>query len=181
MSDELNIGIAIPDVVGEVLGWRAWRIVPHPRAPQLRSCVWETIWPTSTWCRAECGNGKTHDEGIPAESCTCGLYAARDREHLLDMGYNGYSADANPEFGVKVIGQVAFAGKVIPGSLGYRAEKGRVVRLEVPYEFMDLAEPLRNTFGIEVVLANTLEATSAAATAAHDALKRRIEQERGCE
>jgi hypothetical protein len=49
----------------------------------------------------------------PAEGCTCGVYAARNKEHLQ---WIGYLADAD------IYGEVALWGEVVPHELGYRAQ-----------------------------------------------------------
>ncbi len=54
------------------------------------------------------------------------------------------------------IGQVGFAGKVIPGSQGWRAEKGRIVRLYVPHVYWRYVDPLQEMYRVDVVLENTM-------------------------
>lgn len=133
-------------VLGETLGWRAWNVIaedsPHPR---LVSASHGTMWPTNRWTAATCGNGSfcagSTDGRIPGESCSCGLYAARDLEHLLSMHY----AYWKPE-GLIVVGQVAFAGKVIPGDQGWRAERGRIAQLYVPFSRAELGRRLGEVY-----------------------------------
>jgi hypothetical protein len=128
-----------PLVLGETLGWRAWTVIAErTRHPRLQSATHrEMVWPTNRWTAATCGGGATcsrsSDGRIPGESCSCGLYAASDLEHLLDLGYAAYGERLGKA--TTVVGQVAFAGKVIPGSQGWRAEKGRIAHLYVPFSF----------------------------------------------
>lgn len=128
----------MPDVLGEIIAWRAWQIVGTEQTPRLASVTalttWtradsgvDAIWPTRRYFLARCPRG--HIENLPIESCSCGLYAAKTREHLMDLGYGAYGSMTD-----KVIGEVALSGKVIEGSQGWRAERGRVHRLWVPHE-----------------------------------------------
>ncbi len=155
-----------PDVLGEVVAYRAWRVVGSLRLPMLASVTFNgTIWHPQRWTIADCGGKDTCDKslgdaaglGVPGERCTCGLYAARDREHLVSMAYNRFNDDAHPVF----IGQVGLAGKVIPGSQGWRAEKGRVIRLYVPHHLAKYAAPLERLYGVDVELTNTFAGTPA--------------------
>jgi hypothetical protein len=143
----------VPDVAGEALGWRAWQLVGTLKVPRLMSINAaghavsheDAIWPTKRWFIAMCPRG--HIEDIPVEGCSCGLYAARDREHLVKLAYGSYGADA-----IHVIGEVGFAGKVIPGSQGWKAERGRIRSLVVPYEFWRYADPLAEAYNVPVTV-----------------------------
>lgn len=153
-----------PDMLGEVIAWRAWRVIGTPKLPMLSSVsVRACIWHPDRWTLAECRvrglqlgrcPNPAGDGRIPSESCTCGLYAARDREQLVHLGYNrGGSSD------VVFIGQVGMTGKVIPGTQGWRAEKARIVRLFVPFEHYRYVAPLEALYRVPVVLDNTLSKT----------------------
>ena len=39
------------------------------------------------WFDAKCAKGRSE---IPDEGCCCGLYAARDRQHLIELQYGAY-------------------------------------------------------------------------------------------
>jgi hypothetical protein len=138
-----------PDVVGEVVAYRAWYAdLRWDREARLVSFN-GAVWPCDAWLVAECA----HDGcDTPGEHCSCGIYAARDREHLLRMAYNRHTYGESPI----VIGEVGLVGKVIPGSQGWRAQKARPVRLELPHEHWRLVAPLRATYRVPVVLSNTL-------------------------
>ena len=133
-----EVEFRVPDQLEEILGWRAWQVVGPEQTPRLASVtalssakrrdeVVDAIWPTARWFYARCPHG--HVEGVPVESCGCGLYAANSLEQLIALGYGQYGGIEN-----KVVGQVGFAGKVIEGDQGWRAEKGRIVRLWIPFE-----------------------------------------------
>jgi hypothetical protein len=155
MSDEF----VVPDVFGEVVGWRAWRVIGSEQLPMLASVTHgNTIWHPNRWTLATCGKCTECKSGseqspvtIPGEHCSCGMYAAKTREQLVSLGYNHYSDDAKPTF----IGEVAFAGKVIPGSQGWRAQKARIKRLYVPFGCYRFVAGLERLYRVEVVLDNT--------------------------
>jgi len=143
-------GIVVPDVIGEITAFRSWEI---DEATGLLLSLNGERWKPDGWLIADC---KTHLLGhtvsnIPVEGCTCGIYAAKTREHLADMSYNRYHPGMK-----RVIGEVALAGKVIPGTQGYRALKARPTKIFVPYEYWQLVALLEHTYKIPVELDNTL-------------------------
>jgi len=152
----------VPDRFGEVVGWRAWRVLGGEKLPILASVTHsETVWHPDRWTHAVCGSPlkvKDHlchrrNKGVqvPGESCSCGMYAAKSREQLVRLGYN-HDAGHWPV----LIGEVGLAGKVIPGSQGWRAEKGRIVRLFVPHVHFKLVAPLERLYRVPVLLDNTM-------------------------
>jgi hypothetical protein len=136
-----------PDLVGEVIAFRAWR-VPRRGAPRLQSMN-GVPWPCGRWMLAEC----ECCEEIPGENCSCGIYAGRHREHLVELGYNRRSYYDGESV---AIGEVGLAGKVIVGTQGWRAEKARPIRLWLPYADWRLAQPLSRAYRAPVQLSNTL-------------------------
>ncbi len=150
------MGENAPDVLGEVIGWRAWTaIAPHTPHPRLRSAnaaslvgLENAIWPTRRWISAVCPFGRHPEEEAPGTGCSCGLYAAAELERLLDYGYAQFG-----EEGVSVIGQVGLAGKVIAGTQGWRAQRGRIVRLYVPLSQHELGRKLGRAYNVPFELA----------------------------
>lgn len=163
-----------PDVVGEILGWRAWYIIDEPGGPgpRLRSLnsgkAIDHGWTPGEIQYATCPSGRhlspqnkldadlmPFEAQVPSESCSCGFYAAISREHLISLNtYHLYDVDYSVP---KCIGQVALAGKVIPGTQGWKAQQVWPVKLYVPYEFWRLVKPLEAAYNIPVELARTLE------------------------
>jgi len=142
--------MVVPDAIGEVFGWRAWAVHGEGDDVRLGSVTHSKHrWPPRSFMIAECAQHST--EEIPAQAHTCGLYAAKTREHLLSMTYHRYESDENV-----IIGEVAMCGRVIPGTQGWRAQRARVHKLYVPYEKWRLVKPLSEVYGVEVELANTL-------------------------
>jgi hypothetical protein len=144
----MNADLRVPDVFGEVVGWRAWEIRGSEREPRLVSVTNTTIWTPGEWLEAVCRGGHTQEQ-IPFEGCSCGIYAASSREHLLRMGYNGYTDEET-----RVIGQVGLVGKVIPGTQGFRASKARPVRLWVPFERWAYVDALSRDYRVPVDLSD---------------------------
>lgn len=157
----------VPDVIGEIVGWRAWKVIGDrpDKLPLLASVTHgHTIWSPGYWTAADCHGSPfctgSLDGGVPGESCTCGLYCAASRYQLVDLGYGRQKALAHGLPGhPRVLGEVGLAGKVIPGDQGWRGEKGRIVRLYVPFHFWRLVTPLEELYHVEVVLDNTLKTT----------------------
>lgn len=150
-----DANLKVPDLSEATEGWRAWgipaKIPPFGIAPKLHSVTHIYFWHPRRASRAEC---KRSTEHVPGEHCSCGFYSAKSLEHLTSMAYHFYDADSKGMF--HVIGQVANWGKVIEGSQGWRAEYGYPLKLWVPYEAWELAEPLSEAYGVPVELKNTL-------------------------
>ena len=99
--------------------------------------------------QASCPSG--HKHAVPAKGCSCGIYAARDLDHLSTMQYHRYADD---DF--VVIGAVSLWGRYVAGNLGWRAEKAYPQRLQVPFEAWRIGAELRDAYGVKIELANTL-------------------------
>lgn len=132
-DDEASGKTIVPDVIGEVVGWRVWRVL-HPRSPgniRLQSLGsggkhHAAVWTPGKMMEAFCGQSHTP----PAEKCSCGFYSARTVEHLLSMHYHsGFKYD-DPNDAL-VIGTVAMQGKIIPGTQGWRAQRVRPLKVLV--------------------------------------------------
>jgi hypothetical protein len=160
-NEPLRPDLRVPDVVGEIIGWRAWQVVGGPHEfPLLKSVTHKsTLWHPNHWTLATCQGEPVCKKGtlvrprndgrIPGEGCRCGLYAARDRAHLIQMGYHRAGGQ------IVFIGEVGLTGKVIPGDQGWRAEKGRIVRLYVPFEHWAYVDRLEQVYEVPVLLDNT--------------------------
>lgn len=143
----------VPEMPGTIIAWRAWRVegkLPDFGVPPRMYSVahGDYFWPHRQHVEALCSKDQSH---VPGQGCSCGLYAAKSRSHLLSLGYPGY---AQPHF--TVIGEVAMWGKVIEGSKGWRAQYSYPRRLFVPYEAHHLVKPLMDGYGVPVRLDNWL-------------------------
>jgi hypothetical protein len=154
MNDDL-LNLQVPDYIGEIVGWRAWKRVGSILTPRLMSVTAarfgvdhvDAVWPTNRWYLATCPHGHKVTE-VPVEGCKCGIYAAKTREQLIDLNYGVYTSGDG-----RVIGEVAFAGKLIPGEQGWRAQRARIKRLFVPYEDWRYAAPLAAAYNVPVEVA----------------------------
>jgi hypothetical protein len=125
----------VPDAIEPIVGWRywnlnyAWRLESlingrdTPWRPGVRkeaNCCDELLsalrasLPPETVAELEL---KPEDADLfrehvaPHESCSCGIYAAKDLDTLRTVSGPGL-----------IVGEVYLWGKVIPGELGYRAQ-----------------------------------------------------------
>jgi hypothetical protein len=159
---EVNPAAAIaPDIVGEVVGWRSWAVDFTGSRARLVSLSWATVWPPRGWMVATCKDCAD----VPGEPCRadsryshgCGIHAGRDRPHLQQLGYTerSFVDQLWPEHGgaVVAIGEVGLAGKVIVGAKGWRAERGRPLRLYLPYDAWRAVKPLAAAYEVPVELA----------------------------
>jgi len=98
----------VPDYISPVIGHRVWRW----DAAGLSSLN-DKRWPPRYPLAARCGAGNAHEaHQVPQPECTCGVYAAKSREHLRSMGYERYG----------ICGQVHLWGKVVEHERGFRAQ-----------------------------------------------------------
>jgi hypothetical protein len=108
----------IPDYISPVIGYRVWRW----NATGLNSLNGEPWLPgrrLAAGCRAAArrtivgGAEAVHGAHDPPHSdCTCGVYAAKNLEHLRQFGYEGRG----------IHGEVYLWGTVVEHKLGWRAQ-----------------------------------------------------------
>ena len=139
------------------VGFRGWHVVDTDHGKRLVSRG-TVEWPgNGEYLVAEChkrSSRKGHE--IPVPSCSCGIYAGLNLEHLRDMGYVdshvGYRGMATG-----VVGEVWLKGKVIECTTGYRAEMAYPKKIYVPHVFWRALKPLQQAYGCEgceVILRN---------------------------
>jgi hypothetical protein len=152
-----------PDLVGAVEGWRCWAVPtelpPFGVAPKVYSVTWSNFyWTPKQTSAAVCEFG-CPAEDVPGESCGCGFYSAKTREHLLSMAYHIYDAEETGRY--RIMGRIANWGKVIEGSQGWRSQYSYPIEFFVPFEAWRLAKPLAESYGVKVKLDNILAPASA--------------------
>ena len=108
----------IPDYISPLVGYRVWRW----NATGLKSLNGEPWFPgrlLAAGCRtAALGTIVGHAKAVhgahelPHSNCTCGVYAAKNREHLREFGYEGRG----------IYGEVYLWGTVVEHKLGWRAQ-----------------------------------------------------------
>ena len=145
----------IPDYISPVVAHRVWRWDERG----LRSLNGELWFPgqhLEARCRlapaarhmAEAANE------VPHRKCTCGIYAAKNSEHLRQIGY----ADGG------VCGEVYLWGTVVEHKLGWRAQFAYPKSLDLPLSILPftLAElnarlPALIAFGIDIFVIHNRE------------------------
>ena len=112
----------IPDLISPIVGHRVWRW----DAAGLRSLNGKP-WPPRQPLAAKCGAGNAHDTDEPPHlECTCGVYAAKNREHLRQLGYEGRG----------IRGEVHLWGTVVEHELGWRAQFAYPKSLVLPSDLI---------------------------------------------
>jgi hypothetical protein len=132
-----------PDLIEPIVAWRGWGVNEVGSTIQLLSMN-GTEWPPRGELEANC---RTRGHAPPGTKCRCGIYAAKSLDHLREIGYNGLG----------VIGEVALAGEVVEGELGYRAARAWPVKLYVPHTRWRWAKPLGRAYDVPAVLLNPYE------------------------
>jgi hypothetical protein len=147
--------VKIPDYISPVVAHRVWRWDERG----LRSLNGELWFPgqhLEARCRvapAACHTAEAANE-VPHRKCTCGIYAAKDSEHLRPIGY----ADGG------VCGEVYLWGKVVDHTLGWRAHFAYPKSLGLPLSLLPFTLAELNArllaliaFGIDIFVLHNRE------------------------
>src|SRR5208283_2116363 len=110
----MNIPDYISPIVGDRVGqWNATGL------KSLNGEPWLPGRPLAAGCRVAtrgtivgCGEGGHGAHESPHSACTCGVYAAKNRDHLRRVGYEGRG----------IHGEVYLWGTVVEHILGWRAQ-----------------------------------------------------------
>jgi hypothetical protein len=111
--------VNIPDYISPIVGYRVW----HWDSAGLRSLndePWLPDRPLAARCGAAAAGGTivgragvAHDaHEAPQTSCSCGIYASKNREHLRRTGYERFG----------ICGDVYLWGSIVEHELGWRAQ-----------------------------------------------------------
>jgi hypothetical protein len=141
----------VPDGIVPLIGYREWSIRREPggRHPRLLSLFHPTTWPYDRPFSAVClrpiswpeRSTRPFHDGVPDESCQCGIYAFRRPEF----------ESLNGAGGPKVRGIVFGWGRYVLGTLGWRTQFARLVALLARDEDPELVNDLANRYRVEVV------------------------------
>jgi hypothetical protein len=114
--------VKIPDLISPIVGHRVWRWDAAGRR-SLNGKPWSPRRPLA----AKCGAGNAHDAHEPPHlDCTCGVYAAKNIEHLRQLGYEGRG----------IRGEVHLWGTVVEHEVGWRAQFAYPKSLVLPPELI---------------------------------------------
>ena len=112
----------VPDYISPIIGYRVWRW-DDAGLRSLNGKPWSPCKPLA----AKCGAGKAHDaHEVPQTDCTCGVYAAKNLEHLRQFGYEGRG----------IHGEVYLWGTVVEHGLGWRAQFAYPKSLALPADLI---------------------------------------------
>lgn len=145
----------IPDYISPVVGYRVWQW----NATGLNSLNGEPWLPgraLAAGCRAAargtiigCAKAVHGPHELPHWDCTCGVYAAKNLEHLRQFGYEGRG----------IHGEVYLWGTVVEHKLGWRAQFAYPKSLflpfrVVPFTLAELDVRLKTliAFGVDVFI-----------------------------
>jgi hypothetical protein len=111
--------VRIPDYISPIIGYRIWQW-DAAGLKSLNGELWFPRQPLSAVCRANAtgsipGLSKpaAHNAAeLPSFKCTCGVYAAKNIEHLNRCGYSKFA----------VRGEVFMWGRMVEHERGWRAE-----------------------------------------------------------
>lgn len=101
----------IPDYISPVVGWRVWQWFDDGLR-SLNGEQWLPGKPLEASCRVLSYEGIRLAHGAPQQTCTCGVYAAKEMAHLQQKGYIRWG----------ISGEVSLWGNVVEHRLGWRAQ-----------------------------------------------------------
>jgi hypothetical protein len=146
--------VKIPDYISPVVAYRAWRW-KETGLQSLNGEPWVPGQHLEALCRVAPAARHLAEPAneVPHGKCTCGIYAAKNREHLRQIGY----ADG-------VCGEVYLWGTVVEHKLGWRAQFAYPKSLALPLSLLPftLAELDARllaliAFGIDIFVVNNRE------------------------
>lgn len=132
-----------PDLIGPILGWRAWCVRETEEGWRLYSIHYGEAWPVrndlTAWCYRSrylsTANNISHNRHIaPTKDCFCGIYGANEFAQVRQYVIASYLSceTVPPDYVHRVVGQVSLWGRVVQCSQGYRAGNAYPARLWLP-------------------------------------------------
>ena len=166
-KDAVSKGVLVQNE--KPIGWKGMSVTPFGLLIPPMYTQDGTFTP-GKWMVATCG-GRGYDPTLPTchhpdnpdfdyqppvkkpQDCMCGYYSGRTREHQITLGYARYTLD-HPT----VLVELELAGKIVPASNGWRAQKVRPKTIHVPHELWKVGAALKASYGgdAEVVMGTTM-------------------------
>jgi hypothetical protein len=119
----------LPDYISPVVTHRAWRW-DETGLKSLNGEQWRPDRHLEARCRVAPAPSHVWSAGdaneVPHRKCTCGIYAAKNLEHLRQLGYASYG----------VCGEVYLWGTVVEHTLGWRAQFAYPKSLVLPLHLL---------------------------------------------
>jgi hypothetical protein len=148
----MKTGQAISELTeaAPVIGWRVWIVTATADGLRLGSVLHDQLWAPGTTALARC---QRHHElfsepmpphQTPGSDCGCGFHAARDPADALSY----LQGRDEPATVCRLLGEVAFWGRLVETEGGWRAAAAYPVRLYVSDE--EIAEAL-SIYGVPVI------------------------------
>ena len=108
----------IPDYISPFTAYRTWHWEPDGTVRSLNGTEWTPSVAHVAYCRKKEYNKSgqfvfdANPHTAPEHDCRCGIYAAKNWKHLIEIEYAGYG----------IHGEVELWGKIEECRLGYRAQ-----------------------------------------------------------
>jgi preprotein translocase subunit YajC len=147
--------MTIPDYISPVVAYRVWRW-KETGLQSLNGEPWLPGQRLEGRCRVAPGARHLAEPAneVPHRKCTCGIYAAKDSEHLRQIGY----ADGG------ICGEVYLWGTVVEHKLGWRAQFAYPKSLGLPLSLLPFTPAELNArllaliaFGIDIFVLHNRE------------------------
>ena len=144
--------MSIPDYISPIIGYRVWKW-ENTGLKSVCGEPWCPGQPLAAGCRVFVGRVENANDAhdAPQEKCTCGVYAAKNLEHLHRAGYGGYG----------ICGEVCLWGKVIEHERGWRAQLAYPKNLflsqdALPFTLAEIQSRLKmlTTYRIDIFVAD---------------------------
>jgi hypothetical protein len=138
--------VIVPNAVGVVVGWRAWKVALVDDGPRLRAmtrlgCRGGAWWPAGRALQAVCATAR---HAAPQAGCSCGIHAAASYELLEELGFVDRTGHA------VAVGSVALWGRVVQAERGWRAQQAYPREVWLPRPIAHLAARLAAAYDVPV-------------------------------
>ena len=139
MPEPTPVDDRVPDGIEPISAFRLWIAEADGRLHSLND---RSAWEPGAWTVAQC---PIEHHSAPHGGCSCGLYAAKERNYVLHLARRFL-----PGAAATVVGRVELAGKVIEHDYGYRAERARIAEVFTVEGAGDWAEVVARRYDVPI-------------------------------